>query len=89
MPHNNAATKHGVMRLTRSLALDLGPRLVAGEGHPAIDRQYKPSYRTDRRDLLGPTREETAARRLSSPVLGRNLVVDVLYAVLDPGVRLN
>jgi SDR family mycofactocin-dependent oxidoreductase len=62
MPHYNAA-KHGVMGLTRSLALDLGPYLVRANAilpstvnTPMIHND--PSYRIYRPDLENPTREE-------------------------------
>jgi (+)-trans-carveol dehydrogenase len=62
MPHYNAA-KHGVMGLTRSLALDLGPYLVRANAilpstvnTPMI--MNKPSYKIYRPDLENPTREE-------------------------------
>jgi SDR family mycofactocin-dependent oxidoreductase len=62
MPHYNAA-KHGVMGLTRSLALDLGPYLVRANAilpstvnTPMI--MNEPSYKIYRPDLENPTREE-------------------------------
>ena len=62
MPHYNAA-KHGVMGLTRSLALDLGPYFVRANAilpstvnTPMI--MNEPSYRIYRPDLENPTREE-------------------------------
>lgn len=62
MPHYNSA-KHGVMGLTRSLALDLGPYLVRANAilpstvnTPMIHND--PSYRIYRPDLANPTREE-------------------------------
>jgi (+)-trans-carveol dehydrogenase len=65
MPHYNAA-KHGVMGLTRSLALDLGPYFVRANAilpstvnTPMIHND--PSYRLYRPDLENPTREEAMA----------------------------
>jgi (+)-trans-carveol dehydrogenase len=62
MPHYNAA-KHGVMGLTRSLALDLGPYFVRANAilpstvnTPMI--MNDPSYKIYRPDLENPTREE-------------------------------
>jgi SDR family mycofactocin-dependent oxidoreductase len=62
MPHYNAA-KHGVMGLTRSLALDLGPYFVRANAilpstvnTPMI--MNEPSYKIYRPDLENPTREE-------------------------------
>jgi SDR family mycofactocin-dependent oxidoreductase len=62
MPHYNAA-KHGVMGLTKSLALDLGPYFVRANAilpstvnTPMIHNG--PSYRIYRPDLENPTREE-------------------------------
>lgn len=62
MPHYNSA-KHGVMGLTRSLALDLGPYFVRANAilpstvnTPMIHND--PSYRIYRPDLENPTREE-------------------------------
>jgi (+)-trans-carveol dehydrogenase len=62
MPHYNAA-KHGVMGLTRSLALDLGPYFVRANAilpstvnTPMI--MNAPSYKIYRPDLENPTREE-------------------------------
>jgi (+)-trans-carveol dehydrogenase len=62
MPHYNAA-KHGVMGLTRSLALDLGPYFVRANAilpstvnTPMI--MNGPSYKIYRPDLENPTREE-------------------------------
>jgi SDR family mycofactocin-dependent oxidoreductase len=62
MPHYNSA-KHGVMGLTRSLALDLGPYFVRANAvlpstvnTPMIHND--PSYRIYRPDLQNPTREE-------------------------------
>jgi SDR family mycofactocin-dependent oxidoreductase len=62
MPHYNAA-KHGVMGLTRSLALDLGPYMVRANAilpstvnTPMI--MNEPSYKIYRPDLENPTREE-------------------------------
>jgi SDR family mycofactocin-dependent oxidoreductase len=62
MPHYNAA-KHGVMGLTRSLALDLGPYFVRANAilpstvnTPMI--MNEPSYKIYRPDLQNPTREE-------------------------------
>jgi (+)-trans-carveol dehydrogenase len=62
MPHYNAA-KHGVMGLTRSLALDLGPYFVRANAilpstvnTPMI--MNEPSYKIYRPDLEHPTREE-------------------------------
>jgi (+)-trans-carveol dehydrogenase len=65
MPHYNAA-KHGVMGLTRSLALDLGPHFVRANAvlpstvnTPMIHND--PSYKIYRPDLQNPTREEAMA----------------------------
>jgi (+)-trans-carveol dehydrogenase len=62
MPHYNAA-KHGVMGLTKSLALDLGPYFVRANAilpstvnTPMIHNE--PSYKIYRPDLENPTREE-------------------------------
>jgi (+)-trans-carveol dehydrogenase len=65
MPHYNAA-KHGVMGLTKSLALDLGPYFVRANAvlpstvnTPLIHNE--PSYKIYRPDLENPTREEAMA----------------------------
>jgi (+)-trans-carveol dehydrogenase len=65
MPHYNSA-KHGVMGLTRSLALDLGPYFVRANAvlpstvnTPMIHND--PSYRIYRPDLENPTREDAMA----------------------------
>jgi SDR family mycofactocin-dependent oxidoreductase len=62
MPHYNAA-KHGVMGLTKSLALDLGPYFVRANAilpstvnTPMIHNE--PSYKIYRPDLENPTPEE-------------------------------
>jgi SDR family mycofactocin-dependent oxidoreductase len=62
MPHYNSA-KHGVMGLTRSLALDLGPYFVRANAvlpstvnTPMIHNDA--SYRIYRPDIENPTREE-------------------------------
>lgn len=65
MGHYNAA-KHGVMGLTKSLALDLGPYFVRANAilpstvnTPMIHND--PSYKIYRPDLENPTREEAMA----------------------------
>jgi SDR family mycofactocin-dependent oxidoreductase len=65
MGHYNSA-KHGVMGLTRSLALDLGPYFVRANAvlpstvnTPMI--MNDPSYKIYRPDLENPTREEAMA----------------------------
>lgn len=65
MGHYNSA-KHGVMGLTRSLALDLGPYFVRANAilpstvnTPMIHND--PSYKIYRPDLENPTREEAMA----------------------------
>jgi (+)-trans-carveol dehydrogenase len=65
MPHYNSA-QHGVMGLTRSLALDLGPYFVRANAvlpstvnTPMIHND--PSYRIYRPDLENPTREDAMA----------------------------
>src|SRR5665213_3088314 len=65
MGHYNSA-KHGVMGLTRSLALDLGPYFVRANAvlpstfnTPMIHNE--PSYKIYRPDIENPTREEAMA----------------------------
>ena len=88
MPHYNAA-KHGVMGLTRSLALDLGPYFVRANAilpstvnTPMIMNEA--SYKLDRPDLDNPTREEAMSGFYAHNAMPRPYVEpeDVSEAVL-------
>jgi (+)-trans-carveol dehydrogenase len=88
MPHYNAA-KHGVMGLTRSLALDLGPYFVRANAilpstvnTPMIMNDA--SYKIYRPDLENPTREEAMSGFYAHNAMPRPYVEpeDVSEAVL-------
>ena len=88
MPHYNAA-KHGVMGLTRSLALDLGPYFVRANAilpstvnTPMIMNDA--SYKIYRPDLDNPTREEAMSGFYAHNAMPRPYVEpeDVSEAVL-------